>query len=58
MIPVQVIDTPSENLSWENNLIYGGSLKGVSLDKATQKPETKDYSETLSEIRNKAGKRW
>ncbi len=58
MIPVQVIDTPSENLSWENNLIYGGSLKGVSLDKATQKPETKDYSETLSEIRDKAGKRW
>ena len=58
MIAVQVIDTPQGNLTWEDNLIYGGTLKGVTLDKAAEKPQTKDYSQTLAAIREKAGKRW
>ena len=58
MIPVQVIDTPGENLTWTDNLIYGGTLKDVTLETTKEKPEIPDVTETLSAIRKNAGKRW
>ena len=58
MIPVQVIDTPAANLTWEENVIYGGTQQGITLDVVKDKPETADYAETLSAIRENAGKRW
>ena len=58
MIPVQVIDTPEENLTWKDNVIYGGTLKDVTLDMTKDRPEVPDVTETLSAIRQNAGKRW
>lgn len=58
MIPVQVIDTPEENLTWTDNVIYGGTLKDVTLETTKEKPEIPDVTETLSAIRQNVGKRW
>ena len=58
MIPVQVIDTPAANLTWEENVIYGGTQQGITLSVVNVKPVTADYTETLSAIRKNAGKRW
>ena len=58
MIPVQVIDTPAANLAWEGNIIYGGTQQGITLPVVNEKPVTADYTETLSAIRENAGKRW
>lgn len=58
MIPVYVIDTPQGNISWQDNVIYGGKLKGIALDVTKTKPEVKDYSNEIANIRSKAGVRW
>ena len=58
MIPVQVIDTPSDNLTWEDNVIYGGTQKGITLDVTDVKPESPDVTEAISAIRANAGVRW
>ncbi len=59
MIPVQVLEgTPASAIFWENNTIWGGSVKGVSLDKTTVKPEVKDDTESMSAVREKAGTKW
>ena len=59
MIPVQVLeDTPSDAVIWENNTIFGGKLKGVSLEMAKEAPQYDDPSAVITSIRNNAGITW
>ena len=59
MIPVNVLDgTPANAVTWENNVIYGGSQKGVSLDTVSKAPEYEDRSAEISAIRENAGVQW
>ena len=59
MMPVNVLDgTPANAVTWENNVIYGGSQKGVSLDTVSKAPEYEDRSAEISAIRENAGVQW
>lgn len=59
MIPVNVIDgTPADAVVWEDNVIYGGSQKGVSLEKVKTAPEYEDQSSAIQSIRDNAGAQW
>ena len=59
MIPVNVLDgTPGDAVRWEDNIIFGGSQKGVSLGTAGSKPAYEDRSEIIAGIRNNAGTTW
>ena len=59
MIPVNVLEgTPATAVKWDGNIIYGGSLKGVSLETVKTAPEYEDPAAAISEIRENAGARW
>ena len=59
MIPVQVLEgTPSDAVVWEDNIIFGGKLKGVSLDMAKETPRYDDPSAAIGTIKDNAGITW
>lgn len=59
MIPVQVLEgTPSDAVVWEDNIIFGGKLKGVVLEQAKEAPGYDDPSAAISTIKDNAGITW
>lgn len=59
MIPVNVMEgTPSDAVRWEDNIIFGGSQKGVSLGTTGTKPAYDNMQDTMSGIRKNAGITW
>lgn len=59
MIPVSVLEgTPEGAVIWEDNIIFGGSQKGVSLETAGSIPVVGDNSDIISLIRKNAGIQW
>lgn len=59
MIAVNVLDgTPSDAVVWENNIIYGGTQKGVKLDKVSSAPTYEDKTRVMQGIRDNAGIKW
>ena len=59
MIPVNVMEgTPSDAVKWEDNIIFGGSQKGVSLGTTGTKPAYDNMQDTMSGIRKNAGITW
>lgn len=57
-VSVYVLDTPTSDLHWKDNLIWGGSQKGASVPQIQAKPTLEDYGEILQEIRSNAGILW
>ena len=59
MIPVNVMEgTPAGAVTWEDNIIFGGSQKGVSLGTVGSRPDYDDNTEAISAIRTIAGTTW
>ncbi len=59
MIPVNVLEgTPKDAVTWEDNIIWGGSQKGVSLGTTGSKPDYEDRTDAISAIRANAGTSW
>ena len=58
MMPVCVIATPDDAMTWKGNVIFGGKCSGISLPAAAQEPELPDYGKEREAIRANAGVRW
>jgi poly(beta-D-mannuronate) lyase len=59
MIPVMVYEgTSSDEVKWQDNIIFGGKLKGITLEMSSSAPDIPDYSDTIDEIRKNAGVSW
>lgn len=59
MIPVQVLEgTPSDSVVWEDNIIFGGKLKGVALEQVKEAPGYDDPSAAIGTIKDNAGITW
>lgn len=57
-VAVTVIDTPSSELHWEDNVIFGGKQSGVKLPTVSAKPVVSDYSAAIEAIISNSGKQW
>ena len=57
-VAVTVIDTPSSDLHWEDNIIWGGKQSGVKLPTVSVKPAVADYGAAIEAIIAKCGKQW
>jgi poly(beta-D-mannuronate) lyase len=59
MIPVMVYEnTPLDEIKWQDNIIFGGTVRGVTLGMSSSAPEIPDFSETIDKIRKNAGVLW
>ena len=57
-VAVNVLDTPSGNLTWKNNKIFGGTCKGYEPEYESVEPQVEDYSSRIAKIKGEAGVIW
>ena len=58
MMPVYVVDTPDDEMTWKDNVIYGGKCNGIELEETDVEPQLPDYETVPARIRESAGVRW
>jgi hypothetical protein len=51
-------NTPLDEIKWQDNIIFGGTVRGVTLGMSSSAPEIPDFSETIDKIRKNAGVLW
>ena len=59
MVSVYVVEgTPAGAVTWKDNVIYGGTQKGVKLDTVDERPAYQYSTQAIESIRKNAGVNW